>query len=123
MPTVASAMGLYTLGTSDFGLYNWGMFNAQNEGNRAMEAYEPWTNGVSFEKMLPPCMTMTEDETTAFGNIYTAIKTLVSENTVKFIMGTKSMDEYDAFVQSLYDYGIEECIQYKQNALDRYNAR
>ena len=73
--------------------------------------------------MLPPTMTMTEDETIAYGNLFTAIQTLVSENTIKFITGTKSMDEYDAFVQSLYDYGIEECIGYQQNALDRYNAR
>ena len=33
------------------------------------------------------------------------------------------MEEYDAFVQELYSYGIEECIGYKQAALERYNAR
>ncbi len=68
-------------------------------------------------------MTMTEDETVKYNNLYTSIKTLVQENTVKFITNAKSMDEYDAFVQELYNYGIEECIGYKQAALDRYNAR
>ncbi len=33
------------------------------------------------------------------------------------------MEEYDTFVQGLYNYGIEECIGYKQAALERYNAR
>ena len=121
-PDLSSTLNAYTLGTADFGLYNWAMFDPLYVGQRTLEAYEPWNQG-SFDKMLPPCMTMTEEETIAYNNLYTAIKTLVSENTVKFIMGTKSMDEYDAFVESLYTYGIEDCIAYKQAALDRYNSR
>jgi putative aldouronate transport system substrate-binding protein len=38
-------------------------------------------------------------------------------------MGTKSMDEWDAFVEQLHSMGIDECISAKQSALDRYNAR
>lgn len=45
------------------------------------------------------------------------------ESTINFIVGTKPMEEYDQFVADLRSYGIEECIGYKQAALDRYNAR
>ena len=38
-------------------------------------------------------------------------------------MGTEDMSTYDEFVQSLYEYGIEDCIKYKQAAYDRYLAR
>lgn len=121
-PQLSATLNEYTLGTADFGLYNWAMFDPLYVGQRTLEAYDPWCAG-SFDKMLPPCMTLTEEESIAYNNLYTAISTLVSENTVKFIMGAKDMSEYDAFVQSLYDYGIEECIKYQQAALDRYNAR
>lgn len=121
-PTMASAISMYTLGTSDFGLYNWAMFDPMNEGMRAMEAYDAWDK-ASYDLMLPPCMTMNEEETVAYNNLYTSIQTLVQENTVKFITASKPMEEYDAFVQDLYNYGIEDCIGYKQAAFDRYNAR
>ena len=112
----------YTLGTSDFGLYNWGMFDVVYEGNRAMEAYEYWDK-AHFDLMLPACMTLTEDEQSAFNSVYTSIQTLVQENTIKFITGQKPMEEYDAFVADLHTYGIDDCIKYQQAALDRYNAR
>lgn len=121
-PQLSATLSEYTLGTADFGLYNWAMFDPLYVGQRTLEAYDPWSAG-SFDKLLPPCMTMTEDESIAYNNLYTAIQTLVSENTVKFIMGAQDMSAYDAFVQSLYDYGIEDCIKYQQAALDRYNAR
>ena len=121
-PTMASALSVWTLGTSDFGLYNWAMFDPMNAGQKTLEAYDAWDQ-ASFDLMLPPCMTMTEDETIKYNNLYTSIETLVQENTIKFITGTQSMDQYDTFVQNLRDYGIEECISYKQAALDRYNAR
>jgi len=92
------------------------------EGMRTLEAYDAWDTS-KYDLMLPPCMTMTEDETVAYNKLYTSIQTLVQENTVKFITGTVDMSQYDAFVETLKTYGIEECIGYKQAALDRYNAR
>ena len=55
--------------------------------------------------------------------LYTDIETLTHENTVKFITGEQSLDDYDAFVEQLHTYNIDRCIELKQAALDRYNAR
>ncbi len=123
-PNMASAVSTYTLGTSHFGLYNWGMMDTTTQGSmsRTTEAYDAWTK-ESFDLMLPPCMTMTPEETVQYNNKYTAIKTLVQENTIKFITGAQSMDAYDAFVEKLIEYGIEDCIQYQQAAYNRYMAR
>jgi hypothetical protein len=33
------------------------------------------------------------------------------------------MDQWDSFVETLYDMGIEDCIALKQAAYDRYLAR
>ena len=121
-PTISDAVYTYTLSTSDFGLYNWGAFIPMYEGERMIEAYDMW-NQSSYDLLLPPCMTNTEGELVAYNKLYTAIQTLVQEHTIKFITGALPMEQYDTFVQSLYDYGIEECISYKQAALERYLAR
>ena len=120
--TPAEAVYTYSLGTSDFGLYNWGMFDPIYEGNPAMNAYDEFDKD-KFDLMLPSCMTMTDDENTEFVALYTDIETLAHENTVKFITGEQSLDEYEAFVEMLHTYNIDRCIELKQAALDRYNAR
>jgi putative aldouronate transport system substrate-binding protein len=68
-------------------------------------------------------MTMTDEESQEYASVYANILTLVQENTVKFINGTKSMDEYDSFIDELSKYGIDRCIELKQAALDRYLKR
>ena len=120
--TYAEAVYTYSLGTSDFGLYNWGMFDPIYEGNSAMNAYDEFDKD-KFDLMLPSCMTMTDDENSEYVALYTDIETLVNENTVKFITGEKSLDEFDEFVEMLHTYNIDRCIELKQAALDRYNAR
>lgn len=121
-PTLADAVYTYTLGTAAFGLYNWRQFDAIYEGNPALSSYDAW-EGTHYDLMLPSAMTLTEDESQEYASLYPDIQTLVQENTVKFIMGTKSMDEYDSFVEQLHSYGVDRCIELQQAALDRYNAR
>lgn len=121
-PTVAEALSTVTLMSSDFGLYNWKMWDSIYEGNPALNAYDAWID-TKYDLMLPPCMTMTDEESQEYASVYTNILTLVQENTVKFINGTKSMDEYDSFIEDLSKYGIDRCIELKQAALDRYLQR
>ena len=112
----------YTLGNAAYGLYNWDMYTPLYAGSRATEAYIPWSKG-QYDLVLPVNMTMTDEETNRYSTLYTAIETLVQENTVKYITGTQDMSNYEQFVADLYTYGIEECIACKQAALDRYLAR
>lgn len=121
-PTVSEAVYTHSLGAASFGLYNWEMFDAVYEGNKATDAYDVWEN-TKYDLMLPPTMTMTEEESQEYASLYTSIQTLVQENTVKLIMGTMSMDQYDSFVENLHTFGIDRCIELKQAAFDRYKAR
>ena len=41
----------------------------------------------------------------------------------KFITGDKPMEEWDAFIEELKGIGIDQCIQLKQDAYDRYQER
>ena len=53
----------------------------------------------------------------------TDINTYREEMTYKFITGQESLDNFDAFVEQIKSQGIEDAIQIKQDALDRYLAR
>ena len=70
-----------------------------------------------------PSISMTAEESEEYAAIYSDIQTLISENLSKFAVGDRSMDEWDDFVQEIYDLGIEDCIAIKQGALDRYYER
>lgn len=88
----------------------------QQEGYRLWSLYEP-TMWISNRT------TMTADENAEYSKLYTDIETYVQECNVKFIMGQMSLDDYDSYRETLRSMGIEKCIELRQVALDRYNAR
>ena len=84
-------------------------------------AYDVWsTDGTEW---VVPAVTMTTEESTEYQSLYADIKTYVEESTVGMIMGTMSLDQFDAYVEQLKNMGIERVVQIEQAALDRYNAR
>ena len=70
-----------------------------------------------------PIVTYTAEESSATASTVTTIGTLVSESITKFIIGQKSMDEWDSFVDSLHQMGLDDVIKVRQQALERYNSR
>lgn len=83
---------------------------------------EVW-NEVADDMYYPMTASMSSEENSEFSSIYADINTYVNENALQFITGEKSLDEYDAFIETLTDLGIERCVELKQAALTRYNAR
>ena len=88
----------------------------KQEGYEIWKLYEP-VNAV------PTRITPTSEEGTEFASLYTDIETYVQECNVKFIMGQMSLDDYDSYRDTLTQMGIDRCIELRQAALDRYNAR
>lgn len=84
-----------------------------------------WKIWSKFEPVnrLATRATMTADEAVEYASLYTDIQTYVQECNVKFIMGQMSLNEYDAYRDTLHRMNIDRCIALKQAALDRYNAR
>ncbi|WP_167836353.1 extracellular solute-binding protein [Lactimicrobium massiliense] len=85
-------------------------------------AYPIWSKYEPTD-FIPTTCTMTADENTEYSNLYVEIESYVQENNVKFINGERSLDEYDDYRNTLKDMGIDRCIELRQAALDRYNAR
>ncbi len=76
-----------------------------------------------MEKALSNSISMTDEESAEYNSMYTDIKTLVDETTVKYIMGTESLDTFETFREGLRTYGVEHCAELWQAAYERYLAR
>lgn len=66
---------------------------------------------------------LTQEENEKFSATASDILTVVSEAMSGFIMGTKSLDDWDEYVQQCYDMGLQELIDLKQDAYNRYLER
>lgn len=87
------------------------------------ECADVWDTNADSDYQMPTAISMTADESERYSAIYSDIQTLISENLSKFAVGERSMDEWDDFVQQIQDMGIQECIDLKQAAVDRFYTR
>ena len=120
--TSKDALSLYSVASSGIGFYNWEYLNILYPNLEPKLAGKMLWSGQNRDMCLD-LDDMTYEEQVEFNSIYTDIQTLVQENTVKFIIGADSMGNYDSFVQSIYDYGIERCLAIRQAQADRYSSR
>ena len=97
----------------------YAQYNLQTEIQK--EANELWAKG-DLDLLMPP-VSLTVEESTEFSKIMNEITTYVSESVVKFIMGQKSIDEFDQFTKDLENMNIGRAIEIEQAAYDRFIAR
>lgn len=71
---------------------------------------------------LPP-ITLNAEESVESQKIMNEVSEYQNVTVAQFIMGQKSLDEFDSYVETMKSLGIETAIEYRQNALDRYNSR
>lgn len=65
---------------------------------------------------LPSAMYMDEETSARYSDLATVIGNYVNEESAKFIVGQRSLDEVDQFFEELQDLGIEEYEEIVQNA-------
>lgn len=81
-----------------------------------------WTVDTADKYTLPP-ITPTPEESEEFAAIMNEISTYRDEMTIKFILGTADLSEFDDYVATLNQMGLERAIEIENAALERYNAR
>lgn len=87
------------------------------------ECAPTWDSNTDSAYRMPDAISMTVEETDEYNATYGDIRTLLEENLTKFAVGEKSMDQWDSFIEDIYNLGIERCIEIKQAAVDRYYER
>lgn len=73
--------------------------------------------------LMPSGVFMTQQENARYATIMADIDTYVKECTTKFITGEMSLDQWDQYVETVQNNGIDEATQLQQAALDRYYAK
>lgn len=88
------------------------------------EALKMWNDESDSQKTLIPPVTLSEEESKRFATLNGEVDTYMKEQRARFFTLEGDISaEWDTYVQTLKDMGIEEMIQIYQTALERYNAR
>lgn len=80
---------------------------------------ETWINTRATDIQMPD-LVFTSEENDRYASAWSDCYTLIKESMLKFVMGTKPIDEFDSFMKQLHDFGIDECVSIRQAAYDRY---
>ena len=95
-------------------------FDAYDEVQQ--ECLEIWTDR-NIDGIYPTFAAYTTEESATVAEYWTDIDTYVDENIPKFVMGDMSLDDYDAFVETLNEMGVPSILECRQAAYERYNER
>ncbi len=82
-----------------------------------------WNANTDSANTLPANIVMTTEESEEYNSLVTDIATYLQENIVNFIIGGRSLDEFDDFVAQIEEMGIQQCIDIYQAAYERYLER
>ena len=123
---VQGALMAYKCNLSSIGDPNAGFaLTSTPEGVAIMKA---WTEdqtalaSMGGNASYPSDATLTAEELSEASNLLSDIATYVSEAVPGFIMGTKSLDQWDAYCADLEGMGIADVVAIYQSAYDRYIA-
>lgn len=86
------------------------------------EALVVWSDTNAGKHILPP-VTPTVDESKEQAQIMNEINTYRDEMTLKFILGNKSFDEWDDYVNTIKGMNLDRVLEIQNAALERYQAR
>ena len=79
--------------------------------------YDTWLSNITGEYVVN--VKLTTEETTRYNALATDVTTTIAENASKFIIGDLPLEDWDAFIESMYDLGLDEMTEIYQAAYDR----
>jgi putative aldouronate transport system substrate-binding protein len=86
-----------------------------------IDALEYINSGATDDAYVyPDGASMTTEETTEYTDLIADLSTYMAEHVLKFVVGDEDMAEYQSFIDTLYDMGMQRAIDLKQAAYDRY---
>ena len=119
--TLSVNQALYTLASCDsvyYGKYNT---NRETYTDVQLEAIEVWSSGDSdADYVYPSAASMTAEEQETYTALISDLSTYMAEHVLKFVVGDEQLEDYGAFVDTLFEMGMQDAIDLKQAAYDRY---
>ena len=93
------------------------------QSEAALSCDPVWSSNLDGDWDYPAAAAMTIDESDKYNQHAGDIVTLCQQYTAKFITGELPLSEIENFQEQIRTTGIENCIEAKQSAYDRYMAR
>lgn len=88
------------------------------------QVYEDLRNLADCTYNYPSYASMTTEESGEYSSIESDLSTYAESTVLEFIVGTRDIDaEFDSYVETLYDMGLQDLIDLKQAAYDRAMKR
>lgn len=84
------------------------------------EIVSVWNQDFDDLYCYPNVNILTTEESSELNAIYTDISVIMHESLVAFITGQKPLSEWDAYVKTIQDMGIDRYVEILQTAYDRY---
>ena len=115
--------GLYSWNLFPYMIYSDAMYPMYTE--EVMEALEIMsTDGITAEHYYPSAISLTTAQSDAIITTITDIATYSQEQLLKFMVGDLPIadENWDAYVNQLYAYGLQDAIDVYQEAYDDYAA-
>ncbi len=89
----------------------------------ALSCEDTWNDNIDNQNDYPVGAAMTIEEGDQYNRHAGDLVTLVKQYTAKFITGDEPLSNIPEFQQKLRDTGIQDCIDAKQSAYNRYMSR
>ena len=86
------------------------------------DAIAIWSDTNMGEYVIPP-VTATPDEAKEIASYMAEITTYRDQETIKFIYGDRSFDEWDDYVAAIEKMGLARVLELKEASLERYKNR
>ena len=109
--------------------WNYGAFvqektnqNPKQQIKQQEEAIARWSNTDAISHVLPS-ITIAQDSVSEYTKLSGDVSTYVDEMFVKFVTNMEPLSNFDAYLSTLKEMGVETMIQIQQAALDEFNAR
>lgn len=85
------------------------------------EALVAWTTNFdeAEKRTFPSAAVNTDEEKAEYSAIFNEVNNYVNEQSIMFIMGTRSLDEYDDFIAEIKKMNVDRMVELKQIAYDR----
>ncbi len=87
------------------------------------QAWKLWADTDGISHMLPPFLYINEENLSDITKKTNTVMTYKEDMVLKFIMGVEPLSNYNEFIDGLYQRGIMDVLDDKQEAYERYLNR
>lgn len=92
-------------------------------GEEANACQTRWGDSADDAYMLPVTLSYTTEESSEYTSIMNDINTYVAENTTAFVTGTRSLEEWDQYVEQIERMNLARALEITEAAYIRWQNR